>query len=207
MLQPTNSRSLYLLGDAQLRYYDNDPDTKGVLQEAEDSYRVSIDLEGKSSGGKVVPDRIREQKWFKEKQAKLDAEKKAKETASSPSKVAPGSTKAGMTTAGRGAAPTRGGAAARGGTTSIRGGRTPAATGNKTHCALFISNSENQDTCSLYLYNIIGRGSPSTKGPAPAKPTTRGKPSPGRGASTTARGGSSKPSGTYMCVMHQLTVC
>lgn len=130
MLQPNNSRSLSLLGDAQLRYYDNDPDSKGVLQESEDSYRTSIDLEGKPSGGNVLPDKIREQKWYKDRQAKIEADKKATTT---PQKATAGPAKP----AGRGAAtPTRGGPAVRGGGAATRG-RGAAATGKRLvnkHC-------------------------------------------------------------------------
>lgn len=126
-MQPTNSSSLYLLGNAQLRYYDNDPDNKDALVDAEVSYRTSIDLEGKPSGGQIVPDSIRKQKWFKEM---LEDQKKAKEAPMSPQKIVPGSVKAGTSSV-KGVA--RGGAAVKGGA-AVRGrGAASAATGNITY--------------------------------------------------------------------------
>lgn len=117
MLQPSNSRSIYLLGDAQLRCYDNDPTTsKGRLLECEDTYRVSLELEGKPSGGKSLPEKICQQNWYKERQAKLQSEEKAKST-STAQKPATSSKTGGVT--GKGATPARGGVSARGrGTTS-----------------------------------------------------------------------------------------
>lgn len=126
-MQPTNSRSLYQLGNAQLRYYDNEPDNKDALVDAEVSYRSSIELEGKPSGGKIVPDSIRQQKWFKEKEEKLAAQKKVKEATMSPQKTVSGSVKAGTSPV-KGVA--RGGATVKGGA-SVRGrGAASTATGN-----------------------------------------------------------------------------
>ena len=80
MLQPHNSRALYRLGDAQLSCHDNDDPTstrtKQILQDAELSYRASIEQEGSPSlGGEVLP-KIAEQMWFRERKAKQEAVKK-----------------------------------------------------------------------------------------------------------------------------------
>lgn len=81
LLLPCNSRALYRLGDAQLSCYDNDdpssPDAKRILQEAELSYRVSIEQEGCPSVGGEAPAKVKEQQWFKEQTVKKEAEKKA----------------------------------------------------------------------------------------------------------------------------------
>lgn len=80
LLQPCNSRALYRLGDAQLSCHDNDDPTsanaKQSLQEAELSYRVSIEQEGSPSVGGETPAKLSEQQWFKEHTAKKEAEKK-----------------------------------------------------------------------------------------------------------------------------------
>ena len=94
VLQPCNSRALYRLGDAQLSCHDNDDPTstnfKQILQDAELSYRASIEQEGSPSVGGEVSPKIAEQLWFKERKAKPKAEKKP---------VAPGSQKAAAPTA------------------------------------------------------------------------------------------------------------
>lgn len=81
LLQPCNSRALYRLGDAQLSCHDNDdpsaPNAKRILQEAELSYRVSIEQEGCPSVGGEAPTKVKEQQWFKEQAVKKEAEKKA----------------------------------------------------------------------------------------------------------------------------------
>ena len=80
LLQPCSSRALYRLGDAQLSCHDNnDPSSanaKQSLQEAELSYRLSIEEEGCPSVGGAAPAKLSEQQWFKEHTAKKEAEKK-----------------------------------------------------------------------------------------------------------------------------------
>ena len=61
-----------MLGDAQLSRHDNDINNNNntkVLEEAERSFRASLELEEKSSGGKEVPVLIQEQRWWKDRQA------------------------------------------------------------------------------------------------------------------------------------------
>lgn len=117
LLQPCNSRALYRLGDAQLSCHDNDdpssPNAKRILQDAELSYRVSIDQEGCPSVGGEAPSKVKEQQWFKEQAGKKDAEKKAvtggttqKTVASSAGKVAASPAGRGGTQAGRGSSTT-----------------------------------------------------------------------------------------------------
>ena len=80
LLQPCNSRALYRLGDAQLSCYDNDdpssPNAKRILQEAELSYRVSIEQEGCPSVGGEAPAKVKEQQWFKEHAVKKETKKR-----------------------------------------------------------------------------------------------------------------------------------
>lgn len=117
LLQPCNSRALYRLGDAQLSCHDNDdpssPNAKRILQDAELSYRVSIDQEGCPSVGGGAPAKVKEQQWFKEQAVKKDAEKKAvtggttqKTVASSAGKVAASPAGRGGTQAARGSSTT-----------------------------------------------------------------------------------------------------
>ena len=71
-----------MLGDAQLSRYDNEINNNNntkVLEEAERSFRASLELEEKPSGGKEVPVLIQEQRWWKDRQA---ANAKASEPAS-----------------------------------------------------------------------------------------------------------------------------
>ena len=127
LLLPCNSRALYRLGDAQLSCYDNDdpssPDAKRILQEAELSYRVSIEQEGCPSVGGEAPAKVKEQQWFKEQAVKKEAEKKA---------VTGGTTqKTGAAPAGKTVASPAGKAAAspagRGGAQAVRGSSTTGA--------------------------------------------------------------------------------
>lgn len=86
LLQPRNSRSLYLLGNAQLSRYDNelnDKDSAKTLEEAEQSFRTSLDLEGKPSSGNDVPGSIQGQRWWKKRQAQNES----KPSTSSPEKA------------------------------------------------------------------------------------------------------------------------
>ena len=117
LLQPCNSRALYRLGDAQLSCHDNDdlssPTAKRILQEAELSYRVSIEQEGCPSVGGEAPAKVKEQQWFKEQAVKNEAEKKAvaggttlKTVASSAGKIAPSPAGRGGTQVGRGSSTT-----------------------------------------------------------------------------------------------------
>ncbi|XP_068729619.1 uncharacterized protein [Montipora capricornis] len=118
VLQPCNSRALYRLGDAQLSCHDNDDPTstnfKQILQDAELSYRASIEQEGSPSVGGEVSPKIAEQLWFKERKAKQKAEKKPVAPESQKA-AAPTASKEG-TKAGRGVV-----AAARGRGTAVRG--------------------------------------------------------------------------------------
>ena len=61
-----------MLGDAQLSRHDNEINNNNdtvTLEEAEKSYRASLELEGKPIGGKDVPALIQEQQWWKERQS------------------------------------------------------------------------------------------------------------------------------------------
>ena len=117
LLQSCNSRALYRLGDAQLSLYDNDDPTsanaKQILQDAELSYRASIEQEGSPSVGGEAPAEITEQRWFKEQTAKKEAEKKPAAAGGTPQKTA-------SAAAGKAASP-----AGRGGTQAARGSSTP----------------------------------------------------------------------------------
>ena len=112
VLQPCNSRALYRLGDAQLRCHDNDdPNSSGakqILQDAELSYRASIEEEGKPSAGVEASSKLTEQQWYKERMRKQEAEKKVV--------AAKTRQKADAASAGKGALP-----AGRGGTQAARG--------------------------------------------------------------------------------------
>ena len=81
LLQPCNSRALYRLGDAQLSCHDNDDPSLSkanqILQEAELSYRASIEQEGSPSIGGEASAKIAEQQWFKQRKEKQEAQKKA----------------------------------------------------------------------------------------------------------------------------------
>ena len=75
-----------MLGDAQLSRHDNEINNNnntGALEEAEKSFRASLELEGKPSGGKEVPALIQEQQWWKERQSA-----KTRETSSTFTKTA-----------------------------------------------------------------------------------------------------------------------
>lgn len=62
-----------MLGDAQLSRHDNEINNNNsntkILDEAERSFRASLQLEEKPSGGKEVPVLIQEQRWWKDRQA------------------------------------------------------------------------------------------------------------------------------------------
>lgn len=61
-----------MLGYAQLSRYDNEVNNNNEaikLDEAEKSFRTSLELEGKPSGGKEVPALIQDQQWWKARQA------------------------------------------------------------------------------------------------------------------------------------------
>ena len=100
------------MGDAQLSCHDNDDPTsaktKQILQDAEQSYRASIEQEGSLSVGGEASPKLAEQQWFKEKKAKKEAEKK-EAAGGTPQKTVVATATKGMTPTGRGAAPaTRG---------------------------------------------------------------------------------------------------
>ena len=72
-----------MLGDAQLSRHDNEINNNNntvALEEAEKSYRASLELEGKPSGGKGVPALIQEQQWWKERQSAKTKEVTSKTT-------------------------------------------------------------------------------------------------------------------------------
>ena len=53
-IAPCNSLALQMLGNAQLAQYDNDPDSdvgKEYMEEAKASFKASIAMEGKVTGG------------------------------------------------------------------------------------------------------------------------------------------------------------
>nr|XP_009859922.1 uncharacterized protein LOC104266112 [Ciona intestinalis] len=144
-LNPCNSESLYLLGMSQLMIYDNlalGVQDHQPLLEARQSLEASINLEGKPASGDVPPN-IKEQKWWKKKEAAEKPKQEVKEA----SKVAPAA-RGGMRGRGRAApAPARGAAArgraasratpARGRAAPARGGRgaaTPTAASSNTKC-------------------------------------------------------------------------
>ena len=112
IFQPQNSRALYMLGDAQLSRHDNEINNNNntaVLEEAEKSYRASLELEGKPSGGKEVPGLIQEQQWWKQRQSAKTKEVTSAKTTSATKenqRVSPtkGSTSRGR---GRGATPVK----------------------------------------------------------------------------------------------------
>ncbi len=69
-----------MLGDVQLSRHDNEMNNNTkALEEAEKSFRASLELEGEPNGGKEVPALIQEQQWWKERQC---ATAKTKETSS-----------------------------------------------------------------------------------------------------------------------------
>ena len=89
-------------------FYESDsasPAAKGFLQEAELSFKASIEQEGKPCDNTVAPSQLGEQQWFKDRLAKKNAAKVKSATATQQ--------KAGPT--GRGSAPlARGAAGSRG---------------------------------------------------------------------------------------------
>lgn len=95
------------MGDAQLSCHDNDDPTSGkakqILQDAELSYRASIEQEGSPSVGGEPSAKLAEQQWFKQRKAKQEVEKKAT-AGGAPQKAAASPTTKGTLPAGRGAA-------------------------------------------------------------------------------------------------------
>eukprot|EP00795_Rhopilema_esculentum_P002968 gene2968-1222_t len=93
VLNPSCSRSLYRLGDAQLALYDTDAlKNADYLPQAEFSYRASMQSEGKSVLGKEISWMIKDSIWWKERQEKerqSQALSPAKTAATSQSKAAP----------------------------------------------------------------------------------------------------------------------
>ena len=78
VLRPSCSQALYRLGDAQLLCYDNDPiGNPEMLREAEVSYRVSIELEGKPANDPSTHYDIVVTEWWKNK---LEKDKMLKPT-------------------------------------------------------------------------------------------------------------------------------
>ena len=65
-LQPNNSEALCHLGNGQLMQYDASSDSHWLM-DAELSFRASIEMEGKAIMPNVVPEKLKQEKWWKEK--------------------------------------------------------------------------------------------------------------------------------------------
>lgn len=86
LLQPNSSEALCHLGNGQLMQYDAS-DQAFWLEDAELSFRASIEMEGKPIVSTSIPDKLKEEKWWREREA-LTLEQSTKPTA--PSKAAGG---------------------------------------------------------------------------------------------------------------------
>ncbi len=98
LLQPSSSEALCHLGNGQLMQYDATSDNSW-LADAELSFRSSIELEGKTVSSALIPDKLKEQGWWKKKntpsgptQANTSGSSPAKKPSTGP---APTSTKLG----------------------------------------------------------------------------------------------------------------
>ncbi len=93
ILQPSSSEALCHLGNGQVMQYDaaagaTPSSSEGHwLQDAELSFRASIDLEGKAILPSVIPGKLKEEKWWKEREAAAAA--KVAKSSSPPSKTQP----------------------------------------------------------------------------------------------------------------------
>ncbi|GFO50507.1 hypothetical protein PoB_007701200 [Plakobranchus ocellatus] len=156
-IQPSVSYSLFLLGSAQFALYENTPKgeaSKLHLQDAENSFKASIALEGKTSEEKVL-DLVTNQRWWMEFVKKEEEAKKA----SSAPVVPPGGGKvssppANTTAATRGG---RGGAAAAG---RGRGGQPAAAS---------TTQAKGDKSKHVSRGNAAARGAPAARGGAAAR--------------------------------------
>ena len=68
LLQPSSSEALCHLGNGQLMQYDATGEASW-LADAETSFRSSIEMEGKTVSATLVPDKLKEQGWWKKKHA------------------------------------------------------------------------------------------------------------------------------------------
>ncbi|XP_028398612.1 uncharacterized protein LOC114522180 [Dendronephthya gigantea] len=117
ILQPQSSRALYLLGGAQLSRHDNEDNNNNnnstALEDAEKSFRASLEVEGKPKGGKQIPGYIQEQVWWKERQSPKVKTNEAASTSSKTASTMKGNqrispTKGITTSKGKATTPTRG---------------------------------------------------------------------------------------------------
>ena len=109
-LLPAGSLALCHLGDVQLAQVDINVENADIcLSNAVLSYRASIEVEGKPKLSKEIPSALSEQQWWKDKQAKDQADK-AKTTATPSTKGQQSSSGSTSGAAGRGRSqPSRGG--------------------------------------------------------------------------------------------------
>lgn len=79
ILQPSSSEALCHLGNGQLRQHDASNESCW-LTDAELSFRASMDMEGKAIKPSLIPDKLQQQKWWKEREAaKLPATSSGKQ--------------------------------------------------------------------------------------------------------------------------------
>lgn len=69
LLQPSSSEALCHLGNGQLSQYEACEEEKW-LKDAELSFRASIAMEGKAVSPTVIPEKLKEQEWWKESNPK-----------------------------------------------------------------------------------------------------------------------------------------
>lgn len=86
LLQPNSSEALCHLGNGQLIQYDAS-NQAFWLEDAELSFRASIEMEGKPIVSTSIPDKLKEEKWWRDREA-LTLEQSTKPAA--PSKAAAG---------------------------------------------------------------------------------------------------------------------
>lgn len=98
VMQPSSSEALCHLGNGQLSQYDA-TGKEQWLKDAELSFRASIEMEGKAIEVSVVPGKLKDQEWWKNREAKIQA--KSSTASPSPSSAAPGSKGASSVPAGR----------------------------------------------------------------------------------------------------------
>lgn len=72
VMDPSSSEALYHLGNGQLNQYDASSEARW-LKYAELSFRASLDMEGKEILTTVIPDQLKEQDWWKNKDTKAQA--------------------------------------------------------------------------------------------------------------------------------------
>ena len=89
ILQPSSSEALCHLGNGQLMQYDATSETTW-LAEAELSFRSSIAMEGKTVSLTLVPDKLKEQAWWKKKNASSAPSAPISSSTSSAKKSGPG---------------------------------------------------------------------------------------------------------------------